>query len=272
MPEILEGIGKTDRQRIAAILRGTKGTISVKEAAKILAVPPQEAAKMLYRWAKKGWVSRVRQGLYVPVPLESESANVSLENPWIVAQQLYFPCYIGGWSAAEYFDLTEQMFFTIMVMTERKPRIRQPVYKDQSFLIRTVPKSAMFGLQPVWQGQVKIMVSDPARTLADMLINPSCGGGIRMVKEMLARLIKTRPEMLEYLINYGRRLGKGVLFKRLGFLLELLELRDEAVLEGCRKQLTSGNAKLDPALANSRLVTRWRLWVPENWKKAPTHD
>lgn len=269
---VLEGIGKTDRQRIAAVLRGTKGTISVKETADILGVNARNAAKMLSRWTKKGWMSRVRQGLYVPVPLESESPDVSLENPWLVAQKLYSPCYIGGWSAAEYFDLTEQIFSTIMVMTLQKPRNRQPKYKDQSFLIRTVPESAMFGLKPVWQGQVKIMVSDPARTLADMLIHPACGGGIRMVKEMLASLIETRSGMLDNLLVYGKQLGNGGLFKRLGFLLEVLDFGDEAVLADCQSQLTAGNAKLDPALENPRLVTRWRLWVPENWKEIANND
>ena len=32
---ILTGIGKTDRERMAAIIRGTKGTVSVEDAARI---------------------------------------------------------------------------------------------------------------------------------------------------------------------------------------------------------------------------------------------
>ncbi len=270
--QALEGIGKTDRQRISAVLRGTKGTVSVGETARILSVGASDAAKMLSRWAKKGWMSRVRQGLYVPVPLESDTAEVTLENPWLVAHQLYSPCYIGGWSAAEYFDLTEQMFSTVMVMTVLRPRKKQPVFRDQAFWIRTVPESAMVGLKPVWQGQVKVMVSDPARTLADMLINPGVGGGIRMVRDMLDRLLETRPESLEQMMAYGDRLGKGTLFKRLGFLLEVLGKGDEAVLAACGKRLTAGNTKLDPKLENTKLVTRWRLWVPENWKAMANHD
>ncbi|MEE8430555.1 MAG: type IV toxin-antitoxin system AbiEi family antitoxin domain-containing protein [Candidatus Desulfatibia sp.] len=61
----LTGIGKIDRERMAAIIRGTKGTVSVDEAARILNVESSDAAKMLVRWAKKGWMSRVRRGLYV---------------------------------------------------------------------------------------------------------------------------------------------------------------------------------------------------------------
>ena len=65
--------------------------------------------------------------------------------------------------------------------------------KGQPFLIRTVPKNTLFGLKPVWQGRVKIMVSDPARTLLDMLVDPKLGGGIRSVKDMLEKLLKKDP-------------------------------------------------------------------------------
>ncbi len=44
---MLAGIGKLDRERLAAILRGTKGTVSVAQAAGILDVSATDAAKML---------------------------------------------------------------------------------------------------------------------------------------------------------------------------------------------------------------------------------
>ncbi|MCK5349703.1 MAG: type IV toxin-antitoxin system AbiEi family antitoxin domain-containing protein, partial [Desulfobacula sp.] len=142
--EILTGIGKMDRERMAAIIRGTKGIISVGDVAGILNVASIDAAKMLSRWYKKGWMSRIRRGLYVSVPLESRTADVPLEDPWLIADRLYSPCYIGGWSAAEYFDLTEQIFSTIVVMTVQKPRNRRPVIKDTRFMLRTISEKAMF--------------------------------------------------------------------------------------------------------------------------------
>jgi len=89
--EQLEGLGKIDRERLAALMRGTKGTISVGEASSILRVSPSDAAKMLARWAKKGWLSRVRRGLYVSVPLESRTPDVPLEDPWVIAVRLFNP-------------------------------------------------------------------------------------------------------------------------------------------------------------------------------------
>lgn len=261
------GLGKEDRKRLSAILRETKGTISVQEVAKILRVSPSDAAKMLSRWAKKGWLSRVRRSLYIRIPLESRTADVPLEDPWIIADRLFSPCYIGGWSAAEYWDLTEQVFRTIVVMTVRKPRDRSPVIKGIGFLLRTVSGEALFGTKPVWRGDVKVSVSDPSRTVLDMLDSPKFGGGIRSTTDIFSNYLKSENRNLELLISYAKRLGNGAVFKRLGFLTERIAPNQKAIIEECRVRLTKGNVMLDPALKADRLVTRWRLWVPESWAR-----
>ncbi len=265
--EAISGLGKEDRKRLSAIVRETKGTISVKEAAKILKVSATKAAKMLSRWAKKGWLSRIRRGLYIRIPLESRTTDVPLEDPWVIAERLYSPCYIGGWSAAEYWDLTEQVFRTVVIMTTQKPRNRAPVIRRTSFMIRTVPEKAMFGLKPVWRGQVKISVSDPSRTIIDMLDNPRLGGGIRSVADMFNNYLKSENKDLKLLIEYAKRLGNGAVFKRLGFLLERFASDQIPFITECNSQLTKGNVNLDPALESDNLITRWRLWVPKSWTK-----
>ena len=116
------------------------------------------------------------------------------------------------------------------------------------------------------------MVSDPARTLLDMLVEPGFGGGIRSVKDVLINFLRSENKNLEQLIEYTEKLGNGAAFKRLGFLLEKIAPDETSALEECRKRLTAGNAKLDPKLNNSKLVTRWRLWVPENWKEMEPLD
>ena len=63
------------------------------------------------------WVAR---GLYGPVPLEPERSDLLLEDSWPVAIGLYSPCCIGGWSAAEHWDLTEQIFRTAVVSFRQK--------------------------------------------------------------------------------------------------------------------------------------------------------
>lgn len=270
--ENLTGLGKVDRARIAAIIRGTKGTISVTEAAKILEVSPTNAAKMLARWTKKGWFSRLKRGLYIPVPLESRTADVPLEDPWLIAERLYSPCYIGGWSAAEYWGLTEQIFRTVVVMTAQKPRDRSPTIKGTKFMLRTISDKEMFGFKSTWRGQIRISISDPTRTILDMLDDPRLGGGIRSTVDMLSNYLGSEHKNLELLVQYAERLGNGAVFKRLGFLLERIAPKEAKSAEKCRTNLTTGNAKLDPQLSANRLITRWRLWIPERWAQRNTID
>ena len=264
--KLQSGLGKADRERLSAVLRSTSGTITVDEATKILELPGTTAAKLLSRWAKKGWLSRVRRGLYIPVPLESRTADIPLEDAWVIAGKLYEPCYIGGWSAAEYWDLTEQIFRTVVVLTTQRPRERKQSIKGTDFLLKTVPDKAMFGLKAVWRGQVKVKVSDPTRTVLDMLSAPLLGGGLRSSVDMFKNYMASENKNIGLLIEYADQLGNGAVFKRLGFLLEKFSEDEQVFIEQCRKRLTKGNAKLGPALNADNLVTRWRLWVPERWK------
>jgi predicted transcriptional regulator of viral defense system len=264
---MLTGIGKLDRERLASILRGTKGTVTVAEAAGILGAARTDAAKMLSRWHKKGWLSRVRRGLYVPVPLEASTADVPLDDPWQIASSLFAPGYIGGWSAAEYWDLTEQIFRTTVVMTQRTPRDRNPVIKGAAFLVCSISEKKMFGLKTIWRGQVKVLVSDPTRTILDMLAEPRLGGGTRSVNDMLLNYLRSEAKNLDLLIGYADQLGNGAVFKRLGFLLERHAPNEQGTIEQCGQRLTKGNARIDPKQPAERLVSRWQLWVPESWLK-----
>jgi predicted transcriptional regulator of viral defense system len=260
------GLGSQSREKLAAVLRDTQGTISPSQAASALELSKQRAAQLLAFWASRGWLSRVQRGLYVPIRLESKTSEGPLEDPWVVATALFSPCYVGGWSAAEHWGLTEQIFRSVLIVTTKKPRQRKRVLKGTSFILRSVGNEAMFGLKPVWRTGMRVQVSDPARTIIDMLSDPTLAGGIRPAADMLTMLLKEFPKDADRLIEYAKRLGNGATFKRLGFLLETLKLDRPLLVGACRKLLTSGYVKLDPALPSQHLMTAWRLWVPTAWK------
>lgn len=264
--EIPAGLGKLDRERLSALLRGIKGTIVNEQAATVMGLEQADASKLLARWCKKGWLSRVARGLYVPVPLEAERSDLPLEDSWLVAVSLYSPCYIGGWSAAEHWDLTEQIFRTTVVMTAKRPRNRKPTLKGAAFWLSTIAPEKMFGLKTVWRGSVKVSVADPGRTILDMLSEPQLGGGIRSVQDMFRNYLSSDVTNLGQLIEYAERLGNGAVFKRLGFLLEANAPQELDAIERCQRNLTMGNARIDPKMPADALVARWRLWVPHDWK------
>jgi predicted transcriptional regulator of viral defense system len=269
---VVGGISKASREQLSRVLRDCRETISVEQAATSLGILSNEASRKLTRWAQQGWVSRVQRGLYVPVPLESHTAEVVFEDPWIIANRLYAPCYIGGWSAAGYWELTEQIFRSVAVFTTRKPRNWKPAIKGTTFILRTIPSKAIFGIKPVWRGSVIVSVSDPTRTVLDLLMDPRLGGGLRPTMDVFRAYLQSSSKDIQLLITYSKRLGNGTIFKRLGFLLERLAPMETSAIEICRAQMSTGNAKLDPSLKAKRLSTRWRLWIPEYWAKEPSND
>ena len=119
--------------------------------------------------------------------------------------------------------------------------------------------------EPVRAWPVRAL-ANPARTVIDMLSDPSFAGGIRPAADMLTVFLKEHPKDADRLIEYAKRLGNGATFKRLGFLLETLKLDRPSLVAACRKLLTTGYLKLDPALPSQCLITTWRLWVPKVWK------
>jgi predicted transcriptional regulator of viral defense system len=256
------GLSKSSRGRLAKVLRSSKGPISVADASRALNIRQAEAAQMLAGWSARGWLTRVRRGLYVPVPLESSTPDIALEDAWAVADRLFAPCYIGGWSAAEYWGFTEQLFRSTLIVTSRRPRARRVEARGAVFIVRTVEERAMFGFKAVWRGKAKVNVADPTRTILDTLDTPSLGGGIRSVLDMLKSYLTSKYRDTRLFVRYADQLGNKAVFKRLGYLATTFFPNEVELVTECRNRLSAGNAKLDPKLPAERLVTAWRLWVP----------
>ena len=258
------------RERLASVLRRTGDLVTVEDAAASLDVSREAAAKTLWRWSQQGWFRHLKRGLYAPIPPDALLHEQVLPEPWILIPELFGPAYVGGWSAAEHWALTDQMFRSLLVYTAKDVRPREQTIQGASFVLKRIKPSNIFGLQPVWFGRVKVQVSDPHRTVVDMLDDPSRGGGIRHVSDCLSSYLETEQADAHRLIDYAERLGNGAVFKRLGFLLSRMGA-DEKTLEECRSRITTGNGKLDPALPCRRLIKRWNLWIPKSWE-APRRD
>jgi predicted transcriptional regulator of viral defense system len=174
--------------------------------------------------------------------------------------------YRGGWTAAHHWDLTEQLFNQTLVFTTRRIRSRHVVAQGTTFVLHHIEQPRLFALKRVWRQTTRVNVSDPARTLVDMLAMPDTGGGIDHVADCLAEFLKGTAADRALLIRYAIQFGNGAVFKRLGFLAET-RFHDDALASACREHLTQGYARLDPARPCTKLVTAWRLWLPARWKR-----
>jgi predicted transcriptional regulator of viral defense system len=254
------------RAQLASLIRAAGDVIIVDDAVRTLKLSRTDAAKRLARWTEQGWLRRVGQGAYVPVSLDLLASQQVLDDPWILVPALFAPAYVGGRTAAEHWDLTEQIFKDIVVITGQFVRSRSQTRHGALFTLKHTQPKDIFGTKPVWRHHTKVEVSDPHRTIIDILDTPALGGGILHVADCVRAYLKRKDRDDRTLIDYALRLGNGAVFKRLGFLAEQ-ELSGEPLARACLDHLTKGNSKLDPALDAHSLATKWRLWVPPGWNR-----
>jgi predicted transcriptional regulator of viral defense system len=235
--------------------------ITPATTAEALGIDADEAVKKLARWAEQGWVRRVRRGLYIGVPVDAASPRAWSEDALVVATQVWSPCYFTGWTAAHHWGLTEQVFNTTVLKTAGRVRSTSVRLLDHDYEVRHVDAGTLgWGLRTEWRAEVRLRFADPARTLVEILDSPKLGGGIRHASEVLTTYLNDYNPM--DLVDSAERLGNRAVFKRLGYLLEVLELDHPELAAACERNVSAGIALLDPdSPVSGRRVMRWRLRV-----------
>jgi predicted transcriptional regulator of viral defense system len=257
------------RGQLIRVLSAAGDVIHVDDVVTALQLDRIAAAQRLSRWTEQGWLRRVGRGAYVAASIDTLGSDRVLDDPWVLVPALFAPAYIGGRTAAEHWDLTEQIFKDILVMTAQPVREKRQERHGALFLLKHIDEQKLFGTKTVWRHQTRVPVSDVHRTIIDMLDDPAVGGGIQHVADCLAAYLRRSDRSDEKLIECAVQLANGAVFKRLGFLAERLPKGAE-LARLCEHHLSGGHAKLDPAQQGPRVATKWRLLVPERWAREGT--
>ena len=258
----LAGISESNRRYLTTLHRYAHGLVDVDEAAALLKLDRVRAAKLLAQLAAQGWLRRIRRGLYVLIPLEATSPEDWTEDPWIVAERVFRPCYIAGWSACEHWGLTEQIFRDVAVFTAAAIRQRREKIDQTVFALRKVAEPLIFGTRQVWRKTTSVPVSDPTRTVIDILDEPKWGGGIRHVTQIVEAYWSGDHRDETLIIEYLKRVDNAAAAKRLGYLLEVMGAGDAALIAQLQRSVTAGYARLDPSVpARGPFMARWNLQV-----------
>jgi predicted transcriptional regulator of viral defense system len=255
------GISGSNRHHLELLHREFRDPFGAEEAARLLGLPHDRTSRLLRHLAERGWLTRVRQGLYITVPLEARSSGEWIEDPWVVGSKAFAPCYIAGWSACEHWGLTEQIFNEIALVSSKPIRRSSQSIQGTNFRVKAVAPDQIFGTRTVWRNQSQVEVSDPSRTVIDMLDDPSFGGGIRHVAHALTAYFEEHLDR-DALLEYAERRGNRSVYKRLGYLIESRKLPSDGLLEPCRERMSTGVVDLDPASPKGGpIVKRWNLRV-----------
>jgi len=256
------GISGRTRGLLGELHRAGPGPFGTADAARLWGLEPERAGRRLRMLAERGWLVRARHGLYTPVPLDAATPADWIDDPWLIAAKLYPTGYVGGWSACEHWGLTDQLFRELLVFTPDRSAPRRAVAGVTPIRVKVVKPDKVFGVRAVWRRSVRLGVSDPTRTLVDLLDDPAVGGGIRHTAEVLAAYLASNHRDDALLLGYAERLGNRTVFKRLGYIAETLELGGRGIVDACRSRISRGVSLLDPSAgARGPIVTRWNLRI-----------
>lgn len=205
------------RLQLAQVLSAAGDVIRIADVQQALQIERAEAAKRLSRWLAQGWLHRVGRGAYVPVSLDTIGAQQVVDDPWVLVPALFSPGYIGGWTAAEHWDLTEQIFKDIVVVTAQPLRQTRQVRHGSTFRLRHTSEDKIFGTKSVWRKRSRVPVSDVHRTIVDMLDEPALGAGIQQVSDCFNAYLARADREDKRLLDYAVRLGNGAVLSDSAF-------------------------------------------------------
>ncbi len=256
------GISEKYRKLLDNLNLTHTGPFTASDVIKNFNFTKQETSLLLAYFARKGWLSRIRRGLYITVPLGTINPSELKENPWIVANRVFAPCYIGGWSAAEYWEFTEQIFNSIVVFTTKKIRRKNIRIQGTDFLVKHIGEKHSGKTKNIWLENQKIQVSDPTQIVVDILDDPYTGGGMRNTAEIVREYFASQHRNDADAVKYIETRNNRTIYKRLGYLIETMEIDAGDLKEICKKNISAGFSLLDSAVdAKGRFDTKWNLRI-----------
>ena len=265
---MIQNIGNLDSQSAYMLrtLSAEKGNVfTTKDAFRLLKLSHQGVYDRLSDLVQRRWIVRLKNGTYFICPLETGDTGNITEHEFVIASKLITPYAIGFWSALNHQGLTEQIPDRIYILGTHRTSKPVRTLGTATYQIVLVPKCRFFGQQEIWLGSQKVVITDLEKTIVDSVSHPEyCGGMIEVVKSFKAA--KNRLDFAK-LTQYAKRMQKGVIFKRMGILLDHLEPNNEH-LKLWEKNVSEGISLFDPQ-GNSKgpMSSRWNIQLNFNLRE-----
>lgn len=225
-------------------------TARARELAPLVGLKDSYVCEALHRLRRHGWITPLRRGLYAMSFAFPGSTPV---HEFEVAMALADPVAICHWSALHFHGFTEQIPRAVFVLTTTEssvPRKRRagtvrdtgwPSIGNTAYRFTQVRPERFFGVERVWVGDARVIVTDRERTLLDGLAKPRHFGGFTEVLHAFDVALSDLD--IDLITSYALRIGAATA-KRLGWVLERLghwspELA-ELPIKGYRKLDASG--------------------------------
>lgn len=263
---LAKSLGPKESRFILALYERGRTVFNLNDAVELTGLVGKKLQQFIAPLIRKEILVRIIPGLFSIVPFELGYTKSFVGNPYVIAREIirykfktnnpqYF---ISHASAFELHQMVTQpqlvIFLTVIHQIKQKINIM-----GTEFRFVTSKEKDFFGFKKLWVDKSEmVLVSDLERTIIDGLKIPEYCGGITEVAKGL--WIKRHEINVEKLIDYAERIQMGIIYKRLGFLLETYALGNPNIIEKLQAKLTAGYQLLDSsALNEGKYNARWLL-------------
>lgn len=215
--------------------------------------------ELLSDMTRRGLLMRLKDGLYHIIPFEKNPESYMPD--WhLIAEYLVKEDnhYIGYYSALQIHNLITQPSLREQIVVSRQIRPSEIKIKEIPFQFIYYNERHFFGSKKIWiDSYNQVTCSDLEKTFIDCLFKPDYAGGIVEI----SRALFESKHKINYstLLEYAKKFNSQAVIKRLGFLLEVLEIRTE-IIEELQLLKTDSYVPLDTELPKiGKRLSRWGI-------------
>ncbi len=239
--------------------RGTPA-FTYTEALKALPRSKEGAVRQLLSdMTKRGLLMRLKEGLFYIVPYDKDPRSFMPD--WHLIAEYLTPNvdhYIGYYSALQVHNLITQPSLKEQIVVSKQIRPSIIGIKNVSFQFIYHNREHFFGSKKIWINDFnKVSCSDLEKTLIDCLFKPDYAGGIVEI----ARAIYASRDKIKFskLLDDVVRFNSQAVIKRLGFLIEILGIKND-IIDELQRLRSPSYVVLDTELPKTgKRTSRWRV-------------
>ncbi len=254
-----KSVSSTESQILQVFIDKGKNWFSVTEADKYLPNLAGNPLRIhLKRMTDDGLLMRVKEGVYYIIPFEQDS-EMFMPDWHLLAEPLVGEnFYIGYYSAMQIHQLITQPSLKEQIVVNKQIKPSEKDIKGVTFQFIYHNKKHFFGYKRIWIDNFnKVYCSDLEKTIVDSLYKPNYAGGIVEI----AKAIFMAKDKIKYetLLKYALEFDAQVVIKRLGYLLELLKIKNPIIGTLLEKRSNSIALLDTEAPKNGKIDSRWNI-------------
>ena len=252
-------LGKVSAYLINKLYENNKTIFTIPDVKIILNKDYNQITDFLSELVKRKVLSRLKNGKFIIIPRETGNNERYLGNWFVAAREVINSpdYYLGFYSAMNHWAMLTQPLHKIFIVTPERQIVPKQL-KDILYIIY-MNKKFIWGVSEEWVTQTqKVRISDLEKTILDGLLYPRHCGGITEI----SKGIWISREKIDFrkLGEYVKRYNKNVIAKRLGYILEILELGTISLKFDLRRYVKERYDILDPSMPiENKNKNTWRL-------------